>query len=269
MPPRQIRSARLASEPSSTQPPLIPTVVVASYKGGVWKTGLAVPLAERLAWGGLRVLMITADSQEDARSRLGVRSSDPMVASKAFGVGGGVTVLGLRGSKAVDLLYRRGPESASLGSFDIAVVDTPPEIQGGSLPGVLLIATIDGGDAARNLVRMLERTPANTDIILVSVGRGEDPDEWAQNVAAIEVAVGRSMQHLDNPLPRSKRIAAAHDEGRSLWTLPRRGRVLEFLGGVESLAHESWSRVPTRGEWRAAPQPPTASIFVSGWDDEA
>jgi hypothetical protein len=72
------------------------------------------------------VLLLTADSPEDARSRLGMRASDPPVVRQAFGHSGSVTVLGLRGSNAVDLLYRSGPEALGLGSFDLAVVDTPP-----------------------------------------------------------------------------------------------------------------------------------------------
>lgn len=267
MPPRPLHSTRLSSAPPSTQPPLLPTVVLASYKGGVWKTSFAVAIAERLAWAGQRVLMLTADSQEDARSRLGVRASDPQIARKVFGVSGSVTVAGLRGSKAVDLLYRVGPERLGLGSFDIAVVDTPPEAQGGALPGVLLIATVDGLDAARNLITLLKRTPANTDIILVRVGRA-DPEQWAQNVEALEEAVGRSMSYMNEPLPRSKHIERAHNERVSVWTLPRRGRVLQFVGTVETLAKAAFGRIPTQNVWPDPPEAETAAVFVSGWDDD-
>jgi hypothetical protein len=51
----------------------------------------------------------------------------------------------------------------------IAFVVTP-EVQGGSLPGVLLITPVDGTDAARNLLTMPSRTPGNTNIRLVHVG---------------------------------------------------------------------------------------------------
>ena len=57
-----------------------------------------------------------------------------------------------------------------IGPHDIAIVDTPPEEHGGHLPGVLLIAITDGTDAARNLLTMLQGTPDNTDIMLVSGG---------------------------------------------------------------------------------------------------
>ena len=176
----------LVGDPTDIATPLLPTVVVASYKGGVWKTTLAVALAERLAWAGLRVLLVTCDDQEDARSRLGVTASDPQVARRERGEGS-ITVLGARDNKAIDLLYRRGPEKLGLGTYDLAVVDTPPQIKGGTLPGVLLIATVDGTDAARNLVSMLKQTPPSSRIVLVKVKR-DDPDAWKQNADAIGTA---------------------------------------------------------------------------------
>ena len=115
-------------------PKPISTALLAILKAG----GAYVPLdpaypAERLAWAGLRVLLLTCDSQEDARHRLGVKATDPLVARRSYGSEGSVTVVGLRGSKAIDLLYRLGPDQLGVGSFDLAVVDTPPEVQGGSL----------------------------------------------------------------------------------------------------------------------------------------
>lgn len=267
MPRKQHVSTRLTSEPDSNQPPLLPTVVVASYKGGVWKTSFSVAIAERLAWAGQRVLMLTVDSQEDARARLGVLPSDPAIARKAFGHSGSVTVMGLRGSKAIDVLYRFGPEQLGLGTFDIAVVDTPPEAFGGSLPGVLLITTVDGGDAARNLVKMLAGTPANSDVILVHVGE-EDPEHWVHNVAAIEEACGRPLEYLDEPVPRSKRIAEAHSARQSVWTLPRRGPVQQFLEAAETLSRVAFSRISSQSVWTGPPPPAKAGVFVSGWDNE-
>jgi hypothetical protein len=115
---------------------------------------------------------------------------------------------------------------------------------------------------------MLARTPESSDVVLVRVGR-EDPAQWAHNVEAIEQAVGRSVQHLAEPVPRSPRIAEAHNGGLSVWTLPRRGRSLHFLAAVEVLAKVAWSRIPSRGVWPDPPQPATAGVYVSGWDDEA
>ena len=55
-----IRTQRLPGEPPGRYTPVLPTVVFASFKGGVWKTSLAVATAERLAWAGLRVLLMAA-----------------------------------------------------------------------------------------------------------------------------------------------------------------------------------------------------------------
>jgi len=247
--------------------PLIPTVVVASYKGGVGKTALTVAIAERLAWAGLRVLLLTCGSQEDARHRLGVQASDPLMARRTYGPEGSVTVVGIRGPKAVDLLYRLGPERLNLGTFDIAVVDTPPEAKGGGLPGVLLITPVDGTDAARNLLTMLARTPENTDILLVHIGR-TDPDEWTMNAAEIEQALGRSLQYIEEPLPKAKSIKQAHDAGRSVWTLPRTGLTADFLDGVETLAQTAWARLNLRRAWPAMPSRSAAAPYVPGWDDD-
>lgn len=265
MPANPIRSTRLAQDPPPKHSPLIPTVVVASYKGGVGKTAITVAIAERLAWAGLNVLLLTCDSQEDARHRLGVQASDPVVARRTYGSEGSVTVIGIRGSKAVDLLYRIGP--ARIGSFDIAVVDTPPEVQGGALPGVLLLTPVDGTDAARNLLTMLARTPGNTDIMLIRVGR-EDRDDWAQNAATIERVLGRDVQFLEDPLPISKLIKQAHDAGRSVWALPRSGVTLDYLSSVDTLAETAWERVHPRRKWPSMPSQSTAAAYVPGWDDD-
>lgn len=218
------------------------------------------------AWAGLSVLLVTSDSQEDARARLGVKASDPQVARVSRGPGT-VTVLGARDAKAIDLLYRMGPERLGLGAFDVAVVDTPPVVQGGHLPGVTLVATVDGTDAARNLITLLRGTPPNTDVILVKVHR-MDPEEWARDALAIEKASGGSMRYLANPLPKAGPVSAAHDEGRSVWTLPRRGCTLEFLSGVDILASLLWEKVSPKKPWLAMPSAGASSIHVQGWDDD-
>ena len=40
-----VRSSRISQDPPGLYSPLVPTVVVASYKGGAGKTALAVPIA--------------------------------------------------------------------------------------------------------------------------------------------------------------------------------------------------------------------------------
>lgn len=264
--PTAIRSQPLAADKPVKAVPVLPTLVVASYKGGVWKTSLAVAIAERLAFAGLSVLLVTSDSQEDARARLGVRASDPQVARVTRGPGT-VTVIGARDEKAIDILYRPGLEKLGLGRFDVAVVDTPPAVKGGALPGVLMVATVDGTDAARNLITMLRSTPQNTEIVLVKVHR-EDVDQWGSNAAAIEEASGRSMLYLPTPLPKAAPVSAAHDDGRSVWSLPRRGCTLEFLSGVDGLASMIWAKVSPKKSWPEMPSPGAASIHVAGWDDD-
>lgn len=131
-------------------------------------------------------------------------------------------------------LVRLGPELLGVGSFDLAVVDAPPEVHGGSLPYVLLITPIDGTDAARNLLTMLQRTPENTDILLTYIGH-IDPMEWTMNAAEIEQALGRRLEFIEDPLLKVRSIKLVHEAGRSVWTLPRTGATLQFLNGVETL----------------------------------
>lgn len=261
------RSARVSHDPPGLYAPLLPTVVVASYKGGAGKTALAVPIAERLAYAGLRVLLMTCDTQEDARFRLGVTRAEGAIATRHYGAGT-VSVVGIRGGKVIDVLYRKGPERMGLGAYDIAVLDTPPEVQGGSLPGVLLVATVDGADAARNLVTMLRRTPSNSDIILVRLGR-EDPDDWQQNVGVMEDVLQRSLEFYPEPLLKTRRIKEAHNNGESVWTLPRTGRsTVTFLSAIETFAQMAWQRVRPQYSWPAPPSASARAPYVSGWDDD-
>jgi hypothetical protein len=177
-------------------------------------------------------------------------------------------VTGIRGEKVIDVLYRKGPDRMGLGSFDMAVLDTPPEVQGGSLPGVLLVATVDGADAARNIVTMLKRTPSNSDIVMVRLGR-EDPDDWRQNVGVMEDVLQRSLQFFPEPLLKTRRIKEAHNSGESVWTLPRTGRsTATFLSAVETFAQMAWLRARPHHPWPAPPSASSRAPYVSGWDDD-
>lgn len=228
---------------------------------------MAVPIAERLALAGLPVLLMTTDTQEDARYRLGIGQGEGPIATRHYGMGT-VTVAGIRGEKVIDVLYRKGPERMGLGAYDVAVLDTPPEVQGGSLPGVLLVATLDGGDAARNLITMLKRTPSNTEIILARLGR-EDPDDWKQNVEAMEQVLQRSLDFFPEPLLKTKRIKSAHNDGESVWSLPRTGRsTVTFLSAIETFAKMAWERARPRHSWPSPPAPSSRAPYVSGWDDD-
>ena len=263
MPANPIRTQRLPGEPPGRHTPVLPTVVFASFKGGVWKTSLAVATAERLAWAGLRVLLVTSDRQEDARSRLGILPSEAMIARREYG-SGSVTVLAARQNQAIELLYTKGPTRLGIGTYDIAVVDTPPEEYGGSLPGVCLVAITDGTDAARNMLTMLKGTPDNTDIILVRVQQ-ITVKEWAQEVAVMQRLAQRSMGYLDEPLPRVDAVKAACDRGRSVWSLPRRKTVLEFLSGIDTLAQTAWQRLGQHQPWPPMPPPGSTPLYVPGW----
>lgn len=268
MPAIPIRPSRLPNDPPSTHVPLVPTVVVASFSGGVGKTALTVAIAERLGWAGLRVLMLTCDSQEDGRHRIGVLPSDSSIFHRLYGDDGSVIVAGMREAQAIDVLYRNGPDKFPSLEFDIVVVDTPAKLHSGSLPGVLLITPVDGTDSMRNLMTMLRRTPDNTEVVLVRIGR-ETPEKWAHDADVLEQVLGRPVQYLAEPLPKSKPVKMAHDGGRSVWTLARRGRTGAFLRGVDALAQAAWRRLrPKRPGPMRVPPSASSTLFVPGWDDD-
>lgn len=103
--------------------------------------------------------------------------------------------------------------------------------------------------------------------MLVKIGRS-DAEEWQQNVEGIETALGRSVMFLPNPLPRTKRIQQAHDEGQSIWTFRRTGGTLAFLAGMDGLAQQMWSRLDENRPWPALPPASASAPYVPGWDDE-
>lgn len=264
-----LQSAKPPVEASGEWEPLVPTIVVGSYKGGALKTALTVALAERLALAGLHVVLFACDSQEDARHRLGLKAKDPGTARVNRGTGT-ITLVALTTAQATQMLYRVG--LAQLGQVDTVVVDTPPVVHGGSLPGVLLFATTDGDDATRNLCTMLRRTPQNTDIALVryhTLNSRPSEEDWEQEVGAIKQAVGardKEIRYLKEPLPRSDPVKRALDAGQSVWDLPRRNRTLEFLTGVETLATAAWPKI--RPGSALPPRPRKAPVYVQGWDDD-
>lgn len=268
--PRTLPPSSLEPEqPLGVYKPQYPTAVVASYKGGTWKTSIALAMAERLALAGRHVLLITCDSQEDARARMGVRPTEPRVAYRYYGPSAPVSVVSLRGPKAVDFLYRVKPSELGISTyFEVVVVDTPPKVQAASLPGVMLVATIDGADAARNTVAALRRTPTNTNITLVHAGSA-DPKEWAQNVSTIGQALGRPVSHLPDPLPRIDAIAKAHSAAQSVWTIPRGNLdgTRQFLDGIDVLAKRLADQLQSRHDWPEVPPPEKCKPWVVWWDE--
>ena len=264
MPPRRVRASAIPPEPPVDHVPLLPTIVVSCFKGGVWKTSLAVAMAERLAWAGLRVVLLTCDPQEDARSRLGHRGSSEMLLNQNCG-SGSLTTAGAQQAVALDLVYRKGPERLGIGTFDIAILDTPPMEMGGNLSGVYLVVPMDGEDAVRNAATMLRHTPASTDIMLVRVV-DLNQAEWEEDMNAIYGVLGREVEFLEGPLPFSPEVKAAHRRGQSVWTLEREGATRVFLSGVEELAHRTWVRYFSRRPWPAMPiLSQQQQIRFSGW----
>lgn len=265
--PRAVPTRSNLAEPASDAAmPLLPTTVVSSWKGGVWKTCLSTTIAERLAFAGLDVLYLVTDDQLDARRRMGISEADPDVARVRRGAGT-VTVVGLAGPHAIEVLYRSGP--ARLGRFDAVVVDTPPVKKGGCLPGVLLVTPTDGDDASANLIRMLRATPASTEIVLVRIDR-VPKDEWAHDAWVIADASDRpDLVYLPDPLPRTAAIREALNRGQSVWTLPRRGATLDLLRGVESLAELAWSNARPGSTLPPLSLPGPSGVHIHGWDDDA
>jgi len=252
---------------SDTAMPKLQTTVVSSWKGGVWKTCISASMAERLAFAGLDILYLVTDDQLDARRRLGISESDPDIARVQRGTGS-ITVVGLAGARAMDVLYRSGP--GRFGRFDAIIVDTPPVKRGGALPGVLLIAPTDGDDASANLIRMLRATPTNTEIVLVRID-AVSKQEWMHDAATIHDASNRAgaFSWLPGPLPRTGEVREALNRGQSVWTLPRRGPTREFLQGVESLAGVTWARVRPHTTLPPLAASSASAVHIRGWDDGA
>lgn len=180
---------------------------------------------------------------------------------------GRITVVGLAGAHAVDLLYRSGP--GRFGRFDAIVVDTPPVKKGGCLPGVLLIAPTDGDDASANLIRMLRATPANTDVVLVRID-AVPRKGWEREAATIHDASNHAGgSYLPGPLPRADEVREALNRGQSVWTLPRRGPTREFIQGVESLAGVVWVRIRPGSTLPLLAASAASTVHIRGWDDGA
>lgn len=255
----------LPSDSPSAAVPKIPAVVVSAHKGGVWKTSIAVSLAERLAFAGLRVGLLATDAQQDARARLGIRPAESDIVRVPRG-SGVVAAIGLAGPAAADILYRR-PER--IGPADAAVVDTAPTPRGMRLPGTLVVVPVADEDSTRNNVAALLGLPENCRIVLVRTGSRMVPADWRAEVERIVQAVGRrGFRYLPTPLPPSDAIARAHAEGRSVWSLARRGAVKSFLEGIEAVASIAWRHVGRSGD--PPPAPPSGSVetFIPGWDDD-
>ncbi len=259
-----LTSRTLRDDPPPAHTPKIPTIVLTAWKGGVWKTSLAVSLAERLAFAGLRVGLLATDAQQDARARLGIRPRDPDVARVDRG-DGVVVAIGLGGPQAADVLYRH-PER--IGPIDLAVVDTAPSRRGMRLPGTLVIVPVFDADSTRNNVAALLAAPENCELIVVRTGAKMARKTWEREVGVIGEALGRPLRYVPHSLSPSSAIAGAHAQGRSVWSLARRGAVKGYLDGIELLAEAAWSHAGEMGEMPDAPSSGAVETFIPGWDDD-
>lgn len=259
-----LAACSLADDVQPVAVPRIPGVVTNSHKGGVGKTTISVSLGERLAFAGLRVGLLATDVQQDARARLGISPSDDDIVQIPRGPGV-VVAVGLAGSAAADVLYRR---PGRLGPLDIAVVDTDPSPRGMRLPGTLVIVPIADEDSIRNNVAALLGLPENCRVILVRTGPRADAARWRADAERIATAVGRpGIRYVPAPLPPSAAVAQAHAEGRSVWSLPRRGATKAYLEGIEALAGAAWRFAGRPDPMPAAPPSGAIEPFIAGWDD--
>lgn len=265
MPPRKVQVPLLPTEPRILRAPLLPTIVVSCFKGGVYKTTIALGMAERLAWAGLRVLLLTCDPQEDARHRMR-KGATGQIIRESYGPGS-VTLVSAKGSISIEIVFRKGPDRLGMGAFDIAIMDTPPMEEGGSLPGVFLVVPIDWEDAVRNAITMLQKTPPNTQITLVRVS-DDDRDLWDEDVRTIFEVMEREVGFLETPLPADDAVKWAHKEGRSVWTLERRGKTRVFLSALEALTRLAWEHYFPGRSWSMMPVLAEQSLFFEGWDSK-
>ena len=74
---------------------------------------------------------------------------------------------------------------------------------------------------------------------------------------------------LDESLPRVEAVKEACDSGRSVWSLPRRKPTIDFLSGVDTLAHQAWHRLGRHEQWPPMPPPGSTPLYVPGWSRDA
>ena len=258
-----LSSRPLAPDAAPAAEPKIPAIVLTAWKGGVWKTSVAVSLAERLAFAGLRVGLLATDSQQDARARLGIRPADPDPARVRRGEGL-VICAGLAGPQAADVLYRN---PGRLGRFDLVVVDTAPSRRGMRLPGTLLVVPVFDADSTRNNVAALLDAPESCRVVLVKTGAKASRDDWSREVEAVSEALGRDVQYVPEALPAASSIAEAHAAGRTVWSLPRRGAVKAYLDGIEVLAEAAWRHAGATRPLPDAPPSGAVDAWIPGWDN--
>lgn len=254
--------------PSPDSPPLVltpglPTLVSCSFKGGSWKTSVAVACAERLAYAGKRVLLLSADPQRDARQRLGIKGSQHGVISVERDKGR-ITVATATNELVLSVLYGDGFKAPEFEKPDLIIVDMPPTEQGVRLPGTFMIMPLVDQNAMINAAKIIASSPANSSVVLLRVG-DKDAETWETNAAAIEKSSGRPVCWIAEPIPSAEPVKEAHAEGRSIWTLPRRNNTKKFQDGIEHVCELFWADHYKNKNLPAMPPIQVRDTYVPGW----
>ncbi|MBU0607835.1 MAG: AAA family ATPase [Armatimonadetes bacterium] len=238
-----------------------PTIVVGGFKGGTIKTSTAVAIAERFAWVGVKILLITTDDQLDARRRLGVPPSSAVSATVRRGRGT-ITVRGMTPDSLVSKLYGEGFGE----DYAIVIIDTPATVKGGTFPHSFLIAPVSNRDSINNLPRLLKRSRRSVNPVVfrfVEKRRRMSADDWADEVGVMHEAAGRDFTYIENPVHRSDPISDAHDAQGSVWDIPRRDNALEYLDTINELAEMFWETISSQA-LPPMPRRQSSSVFVEG-----
>lgn len=210
-----------------------PVVAVASGKGGVGKTSVAVALARALAGRGLRTGLLDADLHgPDVPRMLGIRRDAP--------------------ARSVTLTAAPGSPNATLEAVD---VDGLKVASAGFLVGGVQGLTMAGPFAEMMLARLLHQTRwGDLDLLLVDLPPGTGDVQQAlqrqePDAAVLLVVTPAEVSHLDT--------------GRAVGVLRQAGTTV--LGAVENMAYLP---CPSCGERTILhpPAPPDRTIWALGVD---
>jgi chromosome partitioning protein len=130
------------------------TLVVNNQKGGVGKTMMAVHAAWFLAEAGARVLFVDLDPQANASSTLSaarIGESCRLFLGPALAIKGGPGVSLLAGDRGLDAVDAQLTQSVTAfrdafaglgGTFDYAVIDTPPTWSGRNYAALMVASSL-------------------------------------------------------------------------------------------------------------------------------
>jgi chromosome partitioning protein len=224
------------------------TIIVATRKGGVGKTTLAVSLAFYFAETKRRVLLIDLDGQQNASKTLAAHVHPNAAASQLFvgpvsvdalgdpAVGNSITVV--RADQHLDDLGTKDAETvvppfvanmrAFAAKFDVCVIDTPPSagVAGvaAMIAGHAVVSPIDAEtysiDGIQSTLQMVARVQKRWNPALQFAGivlsrvDGHSPSQ----VATVKRLVS-DYGHLVLPavIKESEAVAAVAGSGRPVW----------------------------------------------------